>query len=226
MIFQSLTIFIYIWQYFMLFVYMKILSAKFFKSGAKLEHCPEWDRPEYAFIWRSNVGKSSLINAICKRKTLVQTSPKPGKTQLMNFFDIMTEDSNQNSIERYLVDLPGYGYARVSKDKRAQFEDMIIDYLTKRTSLTNIFVLIDVRLSPQQIDVEFVSRLAGQGKPYCLVFTKSDKATQKEVSMNVKAFFTALSAIIQNLPWYYITSAIKSGATREIEELIDKMNNW
>jgi GTP-binding protein len=165
-----------------------------------LEHCPDPDRPEYAFIGRSNVGKSSLINAICKRKTLVLTSPKPGKTQLMNFFNITTEDDKTRSTSRYLVDLPGYGYARVSKEKRAQFEDMIIDYLTKRPSLTHIFVLIDVRLKPQQIDLEFVTRLSQQDKPYCLVFTKSDKATQKDISTNIKLFITALNMPSQNLP--------------------------
>lgn len=203
---------------------MKILSAKFLKSGALLEHCPEGDRPEYAFIWRSNVGKSSLINAICKRRTLVLTSPKPGKTQLMNFFDITTEDDKNRTTSRYLVDLPGYGYARVSKDRRAQFEDMIIDYLTKRPSLTQIFVLIDVRLKPQQIDLEFVTWLSTQDRPYCLVFTKSDKATQKEISTNLKAFLTELSRTVKSLSWYFITSAVKPGATREIEQLIDEMN--
>ena len=203
---------------------MKIISATFLKSGALLEHCPDGDRPEYAFIWRSNVGKSSLINAICKRRTLVQTSPKPGKTQLMNFFNITTEDDKNRTTSRYLVDLPGYGYARVSKDKRAQFEDMIIDYLTKRPSLTQIFVLIDVRLSPQQIDLEFVTWLSTQDRPYCLVFTKSDKATQKEISTNLKSFLTELSKTVKSLPWYFITSAVKAGSTKEIEQLIDEMN--
>jgi GTP-binding protein len=203
---------------------MKILSAKFLKSGALLEHCPEGDRPEYAFIGRSNVGKSSLINAICRRKTLVQTSPKPGKTQLMNFFDIQSSDDKDRQSSWYLVDLPGYGYARVSKDKRAQFEDMIIDYLTKRENLTQIFVLIDIRLKPQQIDLEFVTWLSIQDRPYCLVFTKSDKATQKEISTNLKAFVTELSKTVKTLPGYYITSAVKSGATKEIEDLIDQMN--
>lgn len=203
---------------------MKTISATFLKSGALLEHCPDADRPEYAFIWRSNVGKSSLINAICKRKTLVQTSPKPGKTQLMNFFDIQSSDDKNRQSSWYLVDLPGYGYARVSKGKRAQFEDMIIDYLTKRPSLTQIFVLIDVRLKPQQIDLEFVTRLSQQDKPYCLVFTKSDKATQKEISTNLKLFVTELSKTVKTLPGYYITSAVKPGATKEIEQLIDDIS--
>ncbi len=203
---------------------MKIISATFLKSGALLEHCPDADRPEYAFIWRSNVGKSSLINAICRRKTLVQTSPKPGKTQLMNFFDIQSSDDKNRQSSWYLVDLPGYGYARVSKDRRAQFEDMIIDYLTKRPSLTQIFVLIDVRLKPQQIDLEFVTWLSTQDRPYCLVFTKSDKATQKEISTNLKAFVAELNKTVKTLPWYFITSAVKAGATNEIEQLIDEIN--
>jgi len=118
----------------------------------------------------------------------------------MNFFNITTEDDKNRTTSRYLVDLPGYGYARVSKDKRAQFEDMIIDYLTKRPSLTQIFVLIDVRLSPQQIDLEFVTWLSTQDRPYCLVFTKSDKATQKEISTNLKSFLTELSKTVKSLP--------------------------
>jgi GTP-binding protein len=118
----------------------------------------------------------------------------------MNFFDITSDDLKERRTARYLVDLPGYGYARVSKDKRAQFEDMIIDYLTKRPSLTQIFVLIDVRLKPQQIDIEFVRRLSGTSQPYCLVFTKSDKATQKEISTNLKAFITILGLATKDLP--------------------------
>lgn len=204
---------------------MKVISAKYLKSSPNLEYCPDGDRPEYAFIGRSNVGKSSLINAICRRRDLAQTWPKPWKTQLTNFFDIITEDEKSHRTSRYLVDLPGYGYARVSKDKREQFEDMIIDYLTKRPSLTQIFVLIDVRLKPQQIDLEFVNWLSTQDRPYCLVFTKSDKATQKEISINLKAFITALNMPTQNLPWYFITSAVKAWATKEIETLIDQINH-
>lgn len=181
-------------------VSMKLISAKYLKSSPNLEYCPDPDRPEYAFIGRSNVGKSSLINAICKRKSLAQTGPRPGKTQLTNFFDIESVDAKENRTSWYLVDLPGYGYARVSKDRRAQFEDMIIDYLTKRSSLTQIFVLIDVRLKPQQIDLEFVTWLSTQDRPYCLVFTKSDKATQKEISTNLKAFVTELNKTVKTLP--------------------------
>lgn len=204
---------------------MKLISAKYLKSSPNLEYCPDPDRPEYAFIWRSNVGKSSLINAICHRRDLAQTWPKPGKTQLTNFFDIVTEDEKNRRSSRYLVDLPWYGYARVSKEKRYDFETMIIDYLTKRDSLKQIFVLIDVRLKPQQIDIEFVNWLSEQNRPYCLVFTKSDKATQKEISTNIKSFIIEVSKTIKDLPWYFITSAVKSGATKEIEKLIDEMNN-
>ena len=179
---------------------MKFISSKYLKSSPNLEYCPDPDRPEYAFIGRSNVGKSSLINAICHRRDLAQTGPRPGKTQLTNFFDIVSEDEKSRRTSRYLVDLPGYGYARVSKDKRAQFEQMIIDYLTQRPSLTQIFVLIDIRLQPQQIDIEFVSWLSKQDRPYCLVFTKSDKATQKEISTNLKSFVTTLAQTVDNLP--------------------------
>lgn len=135
---------------------MPIVSAKFLKSGAKLEHCPDGDRAEFAFIGRSNVGKSSLINALCKRKTLVQTSPKPGKTQLMNFFDIVIDTRDGQQAQAYFTDLPGYGYAKVSKEKRYEFEAMIIDYLTQRENLEQIFVLIDSNIPPQQIDLEFL----------------------------------------------------------------------
>lgn len=202
---------------------MKIISAQFVKSGALLEHCPEWDRPEVAFIGRSNVGKSSLINTLCKRRTLVQTSAKPGKTQLMNFFDVVSEDKEWTRTSRYMVDLPGYGYARVSKDKRYQFEDMIVDYLTKRPSLTHIFVLIDVRLSPQQIDVEFVSRLANQHRPYTIVFTKSDKASQKDIANHTKAFVSAIAPHITILPEMFVTSAFKAWSTAKLEERIGEM---
>jgi GTP-binding protein len=119
---------------------------------------------------------------------------------LTNFFDVETEDVKGRRSSRYLVDLPGYGYARVSKDKRYDFEIMIADYLTKRESLTQIFVLIDIRLKPQQIDIEFVTWLSEQKRPYCLVFTKSDKATQKEISTNLKAFVTALNMPTKDLP--------------------------
>ena len=187
-------------QYFMFSVCMKLISAKYLKSSPNLEYCPDPDRPEYAFIGRSNVGKSSLINAICKRKSLAQTGPRPGKTQLTNFFDIESVDAKENRTSWYLVDLPGYGYAKVSKDKRQDFEKMIADYLTQRENLTHIFVLIDIRLKPQQIDLEFVNWLSGCHRPYCLVFTKSDKATQKEISTNLKAFVTALNMPTKDLP--------------------------
>lgn len=203
---------------------MKIISAKYLKSSPNLQYCPDGYRPEYAFIGRSNVGKSSLINAICRRKTLVQTGPNPGKTQLTNFFDIVSEDKYANPVSWYLVDLPWYGYARVSKDKREQFETMIIDYLTKRENLTQIFVLIDSRIKPQQIDLEFLTRLDSVKRPYCLVFTKTDQTTQKQLSTNLKAFMIELKKHIDHLPWYFTTNAMKLGATKEVEDLIDEMN--
>lgn len=202
---------------------MPIISAKFLKSGAKLEHCPDADRAEFAFIGRSNVGKSSLINALCKRKTLVQTSPKPGKTQLMNFFDVVIENGKKEHAQAYLTDLPGYGYAKVSKDKRYGFEAMIIEYLTKRENLEQIFVLIDSNIPPQQIDIEFIQWISGQKLPYTIVFTKSDKPTQKSLSQHIKLFLISLSKANIEIPSYLITNAVKQWSIRELEQLIEKL---
>ena len=156
---------ILILYYYLLSLFSMISSATFIKSGTKLEHCPSPDKPEFAFIWRSNVGKSSLINALCKRKNLAQTSPKPWKTQLMNFFDIELTTKHWKKIPFTLTDLPWYGYAKVSKEKRFQFEDMIAEYLTQRENLQMTFVLIDSAIPPQKIDIEFVTWLTEEEVP-------------------------------------------------------------
>lgn len=202
---------------------MPIISATFLKSGAKLEHCPDSDRAEFAFIGRSNVWKSSLINALCKRKTLVQTSPKPGKTQLMNFFDIVIEDQKWQQAQAYFTDLPWYGYAKVSKEKRYGFEEMIIEYLTKRENLEQIFVLIDSNIPPQQIDIEFIEWISWQKLPYSIVFTKSDKPKMKELNQNTKWFLDILTKQGKDIPHSFIVSAVKSQTMGKLEQFIENL---
>lgn len=201
--------------------HMSIISAQFLKSGAKKEHCPDPDRAEFAFIGRSNVWKSSLINALCHRKNLAQTSPKPGKTQLMNFFDIEIKDREGNIAKAYLTDLPWYGYAKVSKEKRFQFEDMIVEYLTKRENLEHIFVLIDSNIPPQQIDIEFVQWVSGQKLPYSIVFTKSDKPKQKELSQNTKAFEMQCKQLGLERPQSFVVSSLKVQTITKLEKFIE-----
>ena len=159
---------------------MIIRSAVYVISSPDYLHCPKADRPEYAFIGRSNVGKSSLINMLCSNDKLAKTSGTPGKTQLINHFSMNNE--------WYMVDLPGYGFAKVSQTQRKKWEKMIEDYLRKRPNLVTVFVLIDSRHSPQKIDLEFVDKLREWQIPFCLVFTKADKENQRTVSMNIKDF--------------------------------------
>src|ERR1700754_2622150 len=161
---------------------MEITQADFVSSHADVKKCPPPDRPEYAFIGRSNVGKSSLINMLCNNEKVAKTSGTPGKTQLINHFNIDNE--------WYIVDLPGYGFAKVSQTQRKKWEKMIEDYLRKRENLVNVFILIDSRHSPQKLDLEFVNRLGEWQVPFCLVFTKADKENQRVVSANVKDFLT------------------------------------
>src|SRR3954469_383969 len=168
---------------------MIIKKAEYLKSSASYEQCPKADRPEYAFIGRSNVGKSSLINMLCNNQKLAKTSAAPGKTQLINHFNIENANKEKAPVMKwYLVDLPGYGFAKVSQKDRRRWEQMIENYLRKRDNLETVFVLIDARHSPQKIDLEFLERLRKWNVPFCLVFTKSDKETQRVVSKNVKDF--------------------------------------
>jgi GTP-binding protein len=208
---------------------MEIVKAQYLISNPKVEGCPEPDRPEYAFIGRSNVGKSSLINMICNNQKLAKTSGSPGKTQLINHFDVASVAKAGASAKEvadrwYLVDLPGYGYAKVAQSQRKSWSQMISHYIRRRNNLCNLFVLIDSRHSPQAIDIEFINQLGEWKTPFCIVFTKTDKITQKEVSANVKAFMQALSKQWQELPGYFLTSAIKKRGTREILEAISLLN--
>ena len=195
---------------------MDIHSAIYIVSSPDYTACPAPDRPEYAFIGRSNVGKSSLINMLCNNDKVAKTSNTPGKTQLINHFNI---DNTW-----YIVDLPGYGFAKVSQTQRKKWEKMIEDYLRKRANLVNVFILIDSRHSPQKIDLEFVNKLGKWGIPFCLVFTKADKENQRTVSANVKDFLAKMRETWQFLPQHFVTSAVKKMGRDKILDLIGTMN--
>ncbi len=195
---------------------MVIHSAVYVISSPDYTQCPKPDRPEYAFIGRSNVGKSSLINMLCNNDKLAKTSGTPGKTQLINHFNIDNK--------WYIVDLPGYGFAKVSLASRKKWEKMIEDYLRKRENLVTVFILIDSRHSPQKNDLEFVNRLGEWQIPFCIVFTKADKENQRTVSKNVKYFLYKMRATWQFLPQHFVTSVIKKMGRDKILNLIEEMN--
>ena len=209
---------------------MVIKSAEYLISSPDLAGCPKPDKPEYAFIGRSNVGKSSLINLLCDNQKLAKTSGTPGKTQLINHFlikSVSDKDLNKPNIpwqSWYLVDLPGYGFAKVSISARNRWEQMIEQYLRKRENLVNIFVLIDGRHDPQNVDLEFINKLGKWEVPFTLVFTKADKETQKVVSANIKAFLNEMRASWQFLPQHFVTSAVKKQGRDKILQFIDECN--
>ena len=211
---------------------MHIKSAKYIISSPDYEKCPPPDKPEYAFIGRSNVGKSSLINMLCNNEKLAKTSSAPGKTQLLNHFEIVSTASLQPSskvagsgMKWYLVDLPGYGFAKVSQRSRRRWEQMIENYLRKRENLTMVFVLIDARHNPQKIDLEFLEQLKLWKTPFCLVFTKSDKENQRTVSKNVKDFLAAMKKTWQFLPQHFVSSAVKKTGKDKILAFIEETNS-
>ena len=195
---------------------MEIRSAKYLISNPKVEGCPKPDKPEYAFIGRSNVGKSSLINMITNQTKLAKTSGSPGKTQLINHFLI--------NYEWYMVDLPGYGFAKVSQKQRAAWEKMIADYLKKRENLVCVFVLIDSRLKPQQLDLDFINQLGDWGIPFALVFTKADKITQREAAANVRAFIDKMKEEWEFIPQKFVTSSVKFHGRKDILNYIGELN--
>lgn len=212
---------------------VKILKSTFTISSPSLKLCPLADRWEYAFIGRSNVWKSSLINTICAKRELAKTSPKPGKTQLINYFAIESEQkldeetpqhTETNPQSWYLVDLPWYGYARISKNERQKWEVMIEDYILRRSSLKHMFVLIDSRHKPQKLDIDFVKRLSDASRPFSLVFTKIDATTQKEVAANVKLFLAEISKLTPIQPAYFTTSSTKPWSVQKIIQTIHEMN--
>ena len=195
---------------------MEIKTATFIVSNSDYRKCPTDGRPEYAFIGRSNVGKSSLINMLTKNKSLAKTSVRPGKTQLINHFLINNE--------WYLVDLPGYGYAKISKNARAEWLKMIKDYFINREELVSTFVLIDSRIEPQKIDLDFISFLGRNGIPLSIVFTKVDKQNQRETALNVNAFKNALAEEWEELPPIFITSSVSGTGRSKILTFIEETN--
>ena len=195
---------------------MTIKTAEFVISNTDYKRCPSPQMAEYAFIGRSNVGKSSLINALVNNKNLAKTSARPGKTQLINHFLI--------NKTWYLVDLPGYGFAKISKTKRAEFHDMISEYLLNRTNLMCLFVLIDSRHNPQAIDQEFIQWLAENEIPFVLVFTKRDKLGKTVLLKNIEEYKLELLKQWEELPKIFITSAEKKTGLSEITTYIEQLN--
>lgn len=204
---------------------MEIISAEYIISNPTFDKCPKPDKPEYAFIGRSNVGKSSLINMLCNKTHLAKTSSTPGKTQLINHFNVVSNDTkNSKSVKWYLVDLPGYGYATVSKKTKKTWGKMIEDYLRKRENLSNIFILIDSRHEPQPIDIEFINQLGEWRLPFAIVFTKSDKNKPGRTERHVKLFSDKLKQSWAELPPIFTTSAIDRSGREEMLEYIRKIN--
>jgi GTP-binding protein len=196
---------------------MKITSAEFVISNSEVSKCPKDLLPEYAFIGRSNVGKSSLINMLTNHKSLAKTSSKPGKTQLINHFKI-----NNNW---FLVDLPGYGYAKVSKKSKETFQQFVTDYFEKREQLVCAFVLIDIRLEAQKIDLEFLTYLGVTEVPFCIIFTKADKIGKTRIDSHVAAYRKqVLASGWEEMPQHFITSATESTGKEELLSFIDEIN--
>ena len=195
---------------------MEIKNATFVVSNSDYRKCPDTRLPEYAFIGRSNVGKSSLINMLTNNKSLAKTSVKPGKTQLINHFLI--------NKTWYLVDLPGYGYARTSKASRMEWQAMINDYILNRETMANLFVLIDSRIPPQKIDIEFINYMGAHGVPLIIIFTKTDKQKQSETAATVNNMKRVLSETWEELPEMILTSSVTRTGRNKLLDRIDEIN--
>ena len=196
---------------------MEIKNSQFVISAPTVEKCPKDNKPEYAFIGRSNVGKSSLINMLCNHKGLAKTSATPGKTLLINLFLV--------NREWYLVDLPGYGYAKRSKSVQDQLQRMISSYILQRQQLVNVFVLIDIRHDPQKIDREFIDWLGVSSVPFSIVFTKADKLGPVKARQNAERWMESLRDTWETLPPYFITSSEKKTGRQEVIEYIGQIND-
>jgi GTP-binding protein len=204
---------------------MKITKATYLISSPSFDLCPKLHAPEYAFIGRSNVGKSSIINAIVQQKNLAKTSGTPGKTQLINHFEIISNSGVKGPSDKwYIVDLPGYGFAKVSQSSRRRWEQMIENYLRKRPNLCRVFVLIDSRHAPQKIDLEFIEQMYQWEIPITLIFTKSDKEKPGVVARNVKAMMDTLKENFAFLPEAFVTSAEKKEGVAEVTACLDRYN--
>lgn len=195
---------------------MIIKDAKFVISNSDFRKCPDDGKPEYAFIGRSNVGKSSLINMLTNRKGLAMTSSKPGKTQLINHFVV--------NDEWYLVDLPGYGYAQRGKEGRQQISKIIESYILGREELTNLFLLLDCRHEPQKIDMEFMEWLGENAVPFSIIFTKTDKLSKSKLSLNTESYVNKLLETWEELPPIFYTSSEKKEGGEEILNYIEQIN--
>ena len=195
---------------------MEIKSAEFVMSNSDVSKCPKNLLPEYAFIGRSNVGKSSLINMLTNRKSLAKTSGRPGKTQLINHFLI-----NKNW---YLVDLPGYGYARVSKSAKKTFQKFITQYFSLRKQLVSAFVLVDVRHEPQPIDLDFMQWLGENGIPFSIIFTKADKLKPNAIMRHVETYKNKMLESWEDMPNYFVTSSLKSIGKEDVLNYIGNIN--
>lgn len=196
---------------------MEIKNSQFVISAPTVEKCPKDNKPEYAFIGRSNVGKSSLINMLCNHKGLAKTSATPGKTLLINLFLV--------NREWYLVDLPGYGYAKRSKSVQDQLQRMISSYILQRQRLVNVFVLIDIRHDPQKIDREFIDWLGVSSVPFSIVFTKADKLGPVKARQNAERWMESLRDTWETLPPYFITSSEKKTGRQEVIDYIGQIND-
>lgn len=195
---------------------MEVKSAEFVMSNSAVDKCPNQPLPEYAFIGRSNVGKSSLINMLVQRKSLAKTSGRPGKTQLINHFVI-----NKNW---FLVDLPGYGYARVSKKSKKTFQKFITEYFEKRKQLVLAFVLVDIRHEPQPIDLEFMAYLGNQHIPFHIIFTKADKLKPKASLLAVEKYREKMLEFWEEMPQHFVTSSAHSTGREELLQYIAQLN--
>jgi GTP-binding protein len=200
---------------------MQIKEAKYIISSPSVDKCPKPDKPEYAFIGRSNVGKSSLINMLTGKRELAKVSANPGKTQLINHFEIRSNKDKR----WYLVDLPGYGFAVISQKQRKGWERMIDDYIRKRENLMNLFVLVDSRHEPQKKDIDFINRLGEWQIPFSIVFTKTDKNKPGATVRNINLFLKELSKTWTQLPVHFSSSALDGSGKGEILDYIESLNS-